>query len=68
MTRDNDPFLTIEKLLPAVREAALARGMRDPIWEMVDRAETLLARAPTDEQYAASTIADWMTVRFGAPP
>lgn len=66
MARNDDPFQTIEKLLPAVREAALARGMRDPIWEMVTRAETLLARAPKDEQKVACTIADWMTVRFGA--
>jgi hypothetical protein len=68
MAPSDDPLQTIERLLPAAREAAQARGTRDPIWEMVNRAETLLAQATTDEKRIASAIADWMTVRFGADP
>lgn len=66
MAPNDDPFQTIERLLPAAKEAAQARGTRDPIWEVVNRAETLLAQATADERKIASTIADWMTVRFGA--
>lgn len=65
MAPKDDPFQTIKRLLPAVKEAAEARGTRDPIWEVVNRAETLLVQATADERNIASTIADWMTVRFG---
>jgi len=67
MTPTDDPYLTIEKLLPSVKVEALVRGRRDPIWDMISRAEELLATSRTDRSVVASTIADWMTVRFGAP-
>lgn len=66
MTPNDDPYLTIEKLLPAVKQEGLVRGARDPICEMITRAEALLAQSRIDERVVASTIADWMTVRFGA--
>jgi hypothetical protein len=64
-TQDNDPYLTLERLLPAVKEEAQLRGTRDPIWDLINRAEALLSRSKTEDWVAASTIADWMTVRFG---
>lgn len=66
MTTNDNPYFTIEKLLPAVKQQALARGARDPIWDLINRAEALLARSKAEEFDAASTIADWLTVRFGA--
>jgi hypothetical protein len=65
MTKDDDPYRTIEKLLPAAKQEGFSRGTTDPIWDLIDRAEAMLSGSMIEERTVATTIADWMTVRFG---
>jgi hypothetical protein len=64
MKQPEDPFETIERLLPLAKRAALARGGRDPLWDMIHRAEALLLQNERGDPALAATIADWMSVRF----
>jgi hypothetical protein len=65
MTHNDDLYQTIERLLPAAKREGYSRGTTDPIWDLINRAETMLSGSMIEERIVAATIADWMTVRFG---
>lgn len=65
MTKDEDPYGTTEKLLPAAKQEGISRGTTDPICDLIHRAEAMLSGSMMEERTVAATIADWMTVRFG---
>ena len=66
MKEPEDPLETIERLLPLAKRAALARSMRDPLWDMIHRAEALLLQDERPDPPLAVTIADWMSIRFSS--
>lgn len=66
MKKPEDPFETIERLLPLAKRAALVRGRRDPLWDMIHRAEALLTQDEAGDPALAVTIADWMSIRFSS--